>query len=523
MTKDSYHHRRLFLFNNMTFHQTRSTVTKNDINSILDLMANWTAHIPPNVSIPYLAFDVTVIVAAACCLILTPILCSGYTRLVFTTRALLLSLKSIVTLGFVLGWYGKVINEPVSVKAPTIPETGLNNVPEETRGYVIVSRHVPPGYESARLFTNFCQGMDECLRVIFVHELFMCVHKMRVRTKTAVKFAQKLGVATVIVSIISGSQILMEKIFEAVVVNVRSTAANRAKPFQLFLTTIVTAAYIYMGVKIMISLVKSDQFRRENGLPVDGKNKNIFALLLILISCQLLHFAKQVFMSSWLSFLKKRVCEQKDPLQFTWQYNQSFDHSFFMSLDYEMHQSLDPSLNQPIIISQNLTLHLSLNQSLDLLLDQSSDLSLNRSFDSSTYRPLSQSLDLPLDYSYYRPSPPLSPLSPLSQSQSPPTPLLQPLSALSLSTTLPPLPPLLSFNITRYHPLHGESWEHSLNQSFSQPVIDPAIDNQITHDGFKDREVQIQEISLYLEMSDVWLIEFLFVLSRAIRAKIFHR
>ena len=78
-----------------------------------DVLANASsAHFPQMIT-RHVAFDATVLVISACCLILAPICLRGYNRLVFTTRATLFSLKAILALGFTLGWYGKVICEPV--------------------------------------------------------------------------------------------------------------------------------------------------------------------------------------------------------------------------------------------------------------------------------------------------------------------------------------------------------------------------------------------------------------------------
>ena len=85
------------------------------------------------------------------------------------------------------------------------------------------------------------------------------------------------------------------------VINIHSTIAQEARPFHLLLTTAISVAVFYMGVKTILGLMKNIRFRKENGMRADGKSQQMVAVSIVIVSTQILKLSLEVFNAAWLS------------------------------------------------------------------------------------------------------------------------------------------------------------------------------------------------------------------------------
>ena len=270
------------------------------LDNLIEMLDNLTATPPPDIELKrHLAFDASNIFFAFVCLILAPILLNGYTLMVFTTRALFLSVRAILMLGYSLDWYVNRTMEKIDMNVATL-HTAVT-VSNHGGDHILIKQRSPPGLQLARISSDFCRGMDECLRLIYIFDLFMRVDRMEIRKQSLLGFVKTLGLVIIIVSAMSACQFLMEKLFDTLVINIRSDIAQNARPFHLLLTTTISVAVIYMGIKTIIGLMKNNRFRKENGMRVHGKSQPMVAVSIVIVSTQILKISLEVFGVAWMS------------------------------------------------------------------------------------------------------------------------------------------------------------------------------------------------------------------------------
>ena len=216
-----------------------------------------------------LVVQLVMLVFYVICLVLVSVFYGGTIRYVFTLKALALSLSRSLEAGknaFMIG------DDELPPETTTFSLT-------RPEGREDLIKNWQSGVDGLNSLRNLTLTLDESISAIFLHELHQCTSKMQVRKRQAQRVVKKFLVVATTCLLLNVLQIPIFRAFPAEEMSSMYVSVRISLPVETALKCLITSASLYFGIRILISLKRSDEVRQE--ISSSGK-KNCFLVGLVL-------------------------------------------------------------------------------------------------------------------------------------------------------------------------------------------------------------------------------------------------
>ena len=258
---------------------------------------------------PHVGIKAAFIFIYVLCLISVHFRTKGLTRTVFRAKAIILISALHIMIGERVVWfiaYGNmdlnvVLNiaglaEITATRADTI-KTEANLIFGETKTSETNAKFLR--MYTFQAFENCFLLMDQNLTFMLVHSLFICTCKMTVKKFSVVIFLGKCIIGLVILILAYSLEtfilsMFMKKLFEAF------RLALIVMPVSMLVSTITTLLSLFYGIRVLISLKKSQKFRETANANATNRNVSYCSVLVVTLVCiQTIKWVAQLVRLTW--------------------------------------------------------------------------------------------------------------------------------------------------------------------------------------------------------------------------------